>query len=445
MKTSAEGFPRAGTGREILTCLAVFLAAAALLLGALTAAACIPRKAIEDNVRTSAEYLCRGKLFGKVLPEVKSSTIDRYADSILLNIAWCYDGEHPLRSVLVSSYYYTPDQNENDNLRDAVTGHLPPNQQYLRYWHGSNALVTPLLTVLDLKGIYVLHGAVLAVSAAALLIVLVRKRAYAPAIGVGAGIVAAGFWFVPLSLEYYWVCELMLLLSLGVVLLENRAGPGFWAPFFLVGGILTSYLDFLTAETLTVLVPLLLLLWLRRDLPPRRTALTLVPAWAIGYAGMWVLKWALAGLAMGEDPMAYVTEHIGERVNGGFYALGEGEDPIPLLPGAVLLNVGCLFPLDYEVAGALATVALAVFLAYYAYVYRRTGWDRTLVLTMGILGLVPYLRFLVLRNHSFLHCFFAYRAQTATVLALVLLLAETTARRRRETVEAARKRRERTE
>ena len=444
MKQHSEASPKVGPGRlrRALTLLAVFCVTAALLLGALTAAACIPRKAIEDNVRASADYLCREELFGRVLPEVRSSTIDRYADSILLNIAWCYDGEHPLRSVLVSPYYYTPYQNENDNLRDAVTRHLPANQQYLRYWHGSNALVTPLLTVLDLKGIYVLHGAVLAVSAAALLIVLIRKKAYAPAVGVGAGIVAAGFWFVPLSLEYYWVCELTLLLSLGVILPGNKTGPGFWTPFFLVGGMLTSYLDFLTSETLTLLVPLLLLLWLRRDLPPRRTALTLVPAWAVGYAGMWALKWALAGLAMGENPMPYVMEHIGERVNGAFYVAGQGEGPVSLFPGAILRNIGCLFPLDYGVAGALAAAGLAAALAYYIFVYRREGWDRPLVLTLALLGLVPYLRFLILRNHSFLHCFFAYRAQTASVLALALLLAETTARRRRKT---ARKRRERAE
>ena len=245
--------------RRVLTLLAVFCVTAALLLGALTAAASIPRGAIEDNMRDSADQLCAGKLFGNVLPEVNSSIIDRYADSILLNIAWSYDGEHPLRSVLVSSYYYTPYQNENDNLRDAVVRHLPANQEYLRYWNGSNALVTPLLTVMDLQGIYVLHGVVLALSAAALELLLLRKKAYAPAVGAGAGMAAAGFWFVPLSLEYYWVCELALLLSLGVVLLADRAGPGFWAPFFLAGGMVTGYLDFLTAETLT----LLLLLWQR--------------------------------------------------------------------------------------------------------------------------------------------------------------------------------------
>lgn len=428
--------------RRVLTLLAVFCVTAALLLGVLTAAACIPRKAIEDNVRTSADYLCRGELFGKVLPEVRSSTIDRYADSILLNIAWCYDGDRPLRSVLISSYYYTPYQNENNNLRDAVVRHLPANQQYLRYWHGSNAVLTPLLTILNLKGIYILHGALLAVSAAALLIVLIRKKAYAPAVGVGAGIVAAGFWFVPLSLEYYWVCELMLLLSLGVVLLGNRVGSGFWTSFFLVGGMLTSYLDFLTAETLTLLVPLLLLLWLRRELPPRRTALTLVLAWAVGYVGMWVLKWVLAGLAMGENPMPYVTGHIVERVNGSFFLLGQkGNETAPLLPGAILRNITCLFPLDYGVVGVLIGMGLAAALAYYLFVFRQEGWDRTLVLTLTLLGLTPYLRFLILRNHSFLHCFFAYRAQAASVLALTLILTETTARRRRKTVKAARKRR----
>ena len=273
----------------------------------------------------------------------------------------------------------------------------------------------------------VLCGFVLTAAAAALTAVLVRKRAYAPAAGVLAGMAAAGFWFVPLFLEYYWVCLLALVLGLVTALTAERAPPGFWGPCFLVGGMLTGYLDFLTAETLTLLVPLLLLLWLRRDLPPKRTALTLALAWAVGYGGMWALKWVLAGLALGEDPMPYVMGYIGERMSGEFYSAAEPDKPVSLLPGAVLRNIACLFPLDYGVAGALASAAILVALAYCGFVYHRQGWDRGLVLTLALLGLVPYVRFLVLRNHSFLHCFFAYRAQMAAVLALALVLAETTA------------------
>ena len=35
---------------------------------------------------------------------------------------------------------------------------------------------------------------------------------------------------------------------------------------------------------------------------------------------------------------------------------------------------------------------------------------------------VPYARYIILHNHSYIHCFFTYRAQAATVAAAVLII-----------------------
>ena len=141
----------------------LFIIAVTALTGLLVLSAKIPQHAIKSNVRESAEYLCEGELFGMLADGVQGSKIDRYADSILLAIAYQYDDEHPLESVMRSSYYYTENQNENENLLDAVTNEYGPNQQYLRYWHGSIVIVRPLLCFWNIQEIYVLNGIVLAV------------------------------------------------------------------------------------------------------------------------------------------------------------------------------------------------------------------------------------------------------------------------------------------
>lgn len=425
---NAYGKERPKRMKTAVRYLCLFCAAAALMLALLVGAACIPRGAIEKNMRASAEYLAADIVFPLAVEGVEGSRIDRYADAILLGIAWQYDAADPLRSVMRSAYYFTPYQNENDNLLDAVTEGMDANQQYIRYWHGSLALVRPLLAVMPLRGIYLLNGALLALLAAALLVLLWRRVSRACALGVLAGMLAAAFWFVPLSLEYTWVC----LLALTAALLTLRLdAAGRWERFgalMLLVGMTTSYLDFLTAETLTLLVPLLLALRLRRekDPSPARTAWTSALAWGCGYAGMWALKWLLAGAALRENVLPYVTGHIGERASGEIAGVG----PIRYVAGAVWRNVFCLFPMGWGVVGALAGLALLAAAAYYGYVCRRPGWDRTLLLVYAAVGLVPYLRYLALRNHSFLHCFFTYRAQMATVLAVALILEELTEGRR---------------
>lgn len=139
----------------------VFLLTAALLTGFLLLSTLVPKEAIRPRMRESADYLCENKLFAAAVPGVPSTRIDRYADSILLGIAWQFDREDALRSVLEASYYSLETQNENRNLRDAIEQDLPANKQYLRYWHGSAGVVRILMSFLTLRQIYIWHGILL--------------------------------------------------------------------------------------------------------------------------------------------------------------------------------------------------------------------------------------------------------------------------------------------
>ena len=400
---------------------AAFVLTVALLTVLLVLSAMIPKSAIRENALKSAQFLREDPLFGMAVKGIEGSRIDRYADSILLGIAWQYDGERPLASVMESSYYYTEDQNENQNLLDAVSQDLPANQQYLRYWHGSIVFLRPLLCVFSLPQIYAWNGVVLAALTIWLLAVLCRKRAFVPAFGVGLGLVLTASWFVPLSLEYTWSYLVMLA---GSTIAVNLAYGGKWQHmglFFLLSGMVTNYLDFLTTETLTLLVPLLLVLRIGQQESGPSLAAKSVIAWGCGYGGMWLAKWLLAAAVLGENVLPYVIGHVQERI-GGDLGLGLGQ----YMTGALLRNIRCLFPLEYGTLGVLIMLALVVFGSYVGYVYQKRSvrWDR--VILFGVLGLVPYVRYLVLHNHAWLHCFFTYRAQLATVLAVVMILEEMT-------------------
>ena len=406
----------------------VFFMMIILLTGLLVLSAKIPQSFIKENVQESAKYLCDGELFGQVTDGVRGSRIDRYADSILLAIAWQYDSTHPLRSVMRSAYYYTEYRNENENLLEAVANDYGANRQYMRYWHGSIAIVRPLLVFFSLPGIYLVNGVILAVLVVWLLAILIKNRLYVPAIGVAAGLAMTASWYVPLSLEYTWTYLLMLLLSIiGVklALRENRNCPGI---FFLIGGIVTNYLDFLTTETLTLTVPLLLILWVdihRNGNSSGRSLLSKAGKaalnWGFGYVGMWVMKWVLAAIVLQENVMPYIAEHIGERI-GGDIGIGPGQYII----GAVCNNVKCLFPFGYGGAGMFAGMVLLLIVAYVGYVYHKKHICPEHILLYVLIGLLPYIRYIVLHNHSYLHCFFTYRAQMATILAIVLILEELT-------------------
>ena len=407
--------------RHTLKYIMVFLLVVALLTGLLTLCACIPKSAIRENMLKSAQFLREGELFGMAVEGAEGSKIDRYADCILLGIAWQYDSTDPLQSVMLSSYYDTKNQNVNENLLDAVMENLAPNQQYLRYWHGSNVLIRLLLTVCSIEQIYRMNGIALAVLAAWLLGMLCRRKYYIPAWGIGLGLVLTASWFVPLSLEYTWTYLLMLagcIAALKLACGEQRQHMGM---FFLLSGVLTNYLDFLTTEILTLLVPLLLVLWM--DFHVHRQGMRSLAgnagkaalAWLSGYGGMWIMKWVLASVVLGENVLPYVTGHIQQRVGSG---------GLQLMVSAVARNVKCLFPLGYGTGGRMAAIGIGLIFVYLGYVYRKKRFSKPWILLLAIIGAVPYIRYMALSNHAYLHCFFTYRAQMATIVALVMILGE---------------------
>lgn len=419
------------TVKGILRYVTVFFVVLLVLLLGLVAVACIPKSAIEKNVQESAEYFVREDIFHEAIEGVKGSTLDRYADTILVAIAYQYDEENPLDSVMWSSYYHDDMKNENDNLMKAVTEGLKPNQQYLRYWHGSNTILRPLLTVFSIKEIYVVMAVLLGVLIALLIGILIKKKALSLAVCFGISLVMTSVWFVPFSLEYVWNFVTMLLIAIVGVFFGYRDKWTHMGVLFMIGGMVTNYMDFLSTETITFTVPLLLLLWIRdsekNDWTLKQSVMfsgKVAALWGIGYIGMWVSKWIISSIVLGENVMPYVTEHIGERL-GGDIGLG----PLEYISGAVGRNLSCVFPFEYGVIGAFSGIALIVFAFYVGYVHYGKKEDKKLAWVYLIVALIPYVRYVILHNHAYLHYFFTYRAQVATILAILLILELLTDRR----------------
>ena len=411
--------------RKVVREIIIFAVMIAAFTGGLLAVAQIPQDAIRGKMAASADYLCDEEMFHEVIPGVESSKWDHYADSILLGIAWQYDADKPIRSVMQSSFYSNPFEDENVNLRNAVAENLPANEQYLRYWHGSILWVRPLMLVLSLQQIYIFHAILLATLLAVLTVLLLKRRAYLFVAGLFVGLVATAVWFVPFTLEYCWNYLWMAAFSLIILHLEKKEKTEWYTTAFLIFGMITVFFDFLTTETLTLTVPLLLLLYLEgqkgRNEDTIRRTVGCSARWLIGYAGAWCAKWLLACVALSENVLPEVAKQVHVR-------LGRAEDfrapIIKVLRYSVRDNFARLFPFDLGNVGKIVAFLLLMVYAYLLYVYRGEIRDKKRLLAYLAIGFVPILRFLVLRNHSYLHDFFTYRALLGTILAVTLIASE---------------------
>ena len=424
-----------------LTTYIIYLGALIFLLTCvMLATAYIPQDAIQKHMEESAGILAERPTTWQILPGINSSKVHPYADMLTLNIAYHlgddiaphnfdrafdqfrFTNAEKLKAVMWAKYYGTPkDTDESIKLfQQSVDNRLHANKEYLRYWHGSAGIIRFML--------------------AFLLLLLIKGHYVLEAISLIISLVMVSIWFVPICLEYYWCFFVMLIAS---IISVKIAQTGAWekaTPLFFFTGIFIAYLDFLTTETITLVIPLLLMVSIRwrnkqsvvnSDAEGDIQGLTMFVkmiasscfSWLAGFSLMWLSKWILASLILQENVMPYVTAHIEERIGGD----PNGKSQLAYAVGAIGRNLRCLLPFDYGRFGYFI-LGLMVGIVITLIAVRRIKLNKTanrqLLAGYFVIGCIPMVRYLVLHNHAWYHRSFTYRALAGSILALCFVLAE---------------------
>ena len=417
----------------------IFTALLGFLLGFMLASSQVPQSVIQSCMEESADIMCENDRIWYMIPGVESSQNHLYADAITINIAYHFSDGSPMESVIWAKFY-TGDGDVNTSLRTSVNRHLKAETEYLRYWHGSSAVVRFLHIFLNINQIYWMHAVILAGLFAFLVFILRRKRLYAELAAFVLSMVMVSIWFVPFCLEYTWVFLCMLISSVFGIKFAEEGKKVLLYYLFLITGMVTVYLDFLSAETLTLVVPLILILrvWRKHadDMYGCREqwffSLKSAALWAIGYVGMWVSKWIIASAVLHENVMPYVRDHISDRIEG----INPAGSLVGYIVGAILRNVRCLFPFDYGMTGAIILLAmLVVFIVLPVAADKVTiinEVNKKIIVLYSIIGGIPILRFAVLHSHSWYHESFTYRALGGTILAMCCIITEIIVRKEKD-------------
>lgn len=388
--------------------------------------ATIPNRAIQRNMTSSARYELTADRYE--IPENGSfrQVEDHYADQIWLNIAWQMGTGNPFVSVLDTGYYDGGSFGTAAGLHQAVTRGHTANESYTRYWHGSAACLRFLHLGMDIQGIKIMGLLCVLLFIFQTIRLLFREGHGDLGMCLLASLLAVQIWQARLSFEYLPCFLICFGLCPAFLKLEKR-GDTPLALLSVAAGTMTAFFDFLTVETVTILVPLILVTAARsmdrRLISKRDTARMLLRCllcWGLAYAGAFAVKWIAAALISGNTHITAAFASLGERIDGTVLINGVKKKPGMLL--GIAANMSVLFggtdrtSYGKIISGALlCTVALSALV--YEYRTRKTACRGTgFILTLGALVL---LRYGVLANHSYLHAFFTYRALVSLILAIL--------------------------
>ena len=403
--------------------------------------ALIPQSAIQPAMQQAEEYFSALEGSVCILDGVENTRGDDYADIALFDVIYHVDASRPLYSMIAAPYYRNEGGDIRLDFRASVVEGQQPNGEYARYWHGSQVLLRPLLTFTSIHGCRAaLFGLLLGLNAA-LAALLIRMRRVRPLLIYAAGMVLVQFWMGLFTLEYIMSFLIMTGACIAVAAawrrdrdprqLERRM-----TAICIISGAVVCFMDFLTTETLTFTVPVILWLLLDKENGhERRTFRQLLgllvrwgAAWGMAYAFTFVVKWVLVYALMGREALMHVFSSASYRIDRSVMQ-GDADAALTvrssMLPMMLARNVGMLFPFAEELtigtslglAGGMLMLAGAFF-----YLFRGKTVDGAFIAALGMVAMVPYARMLALGSHSLDHYFFTYRAQMASIMAVIAIL-----------------------
>jgi len=407
--------------RIICKCALILIVSIISGFGLLLLVAQIPKAAIHQNTLESAKYFLSFESAKPNLIEPMHNTKrDFYADSIWLSIAYGYDGNP--KSVISSKYAHSEDTGAREDLLAQLQDKLDANTDYSRYWHGPIVFIRPLLVFLNIKQIYILNTIIISALFLTIVVILIKHKEYA---GTGifvATMISILFFFAGTSLEYAQAIVIMEITTIAALKLAWQKKKRKLPYLFFFTGITVNFFDFLTTETLTLTIPLLLVLWLRRN---RKMSLTrfekilhLALFWLAGYVLMWLAKWVIAYLVLGKDTLYSLGDQMGQRS-----FMSEAGLSIPeILIASLKLNLGSLFPFCLNKTLAIICIVALAIIAIKNISSIRQKLNPIWLLSVATIGAIPLLRNLILVEHGWRHFFFTYRAFGALVMAVLMIL-----------------------
>ena len=142
--------------------------------------------------------------------------------------------------------------------------------------------------------------------------------------------------------------------------------------------------------------------------------------WGIGYIGMWFAKWILASIILKINAFDYVIDNAIERINGGNTAIIRTDN---IYIRAIVDNLLTLFPINIQKrVERLYFIPVIIIIFVLVFIKKKNWRELWFPALLLIIAITPYIRYLILADHSYRHYFFTFRLQMISIIALILAI-----------------------
>lgn len=381
----------------------------------------LPTNKMYTHVYQSLPTLGKEFTEGIVVDGYQASLTGNFTDCLMLFYSIYENPEHSTLEQVMHMYRTESTVSDGwapgESLRDYCNGVVQDKElSYGRYWHGYLVLLKPLLMITNLSSIRMIMS-VTQLLLVGIIIYAATKR------GIGNLAIAflasvPFFYFVSmftslsLSICFYIMAAAVLIVLCGHEKLKEKNR---YLYFFLLVGMATAYLDFLTYPLVTLAFPLIVVLYLDKEVWKTKVQklFSYSIQWGIGYIGLWALKWIFSDVLTGSSIIADAVGTVFERTG----TAGGGNKLVGLFT-VLARNLEVYFNWSFYILALFVIIFLAFHLI------KNKCWKpdfNTIKEKMVILGisLYPIIWYFLTQNHAEEHYMFTCKNVAIIVFAVL--------------------------
>lgn len=380
----------------------------------------LPDERIQKNVAGSVWMINEEGLYPERIYGLNSTRMDNWTDALIMNNLSFSDDDYSLFERVLE----VPRAESRDNpIYSLYTYYFEDYvdvtvETYTRYWHGYITFLRPLFMLGDYSIVrflyFIVHFTILAV----FLRLLEKKVGLYPSIAFFATYLCVTGFVTPFSLQYSTIMFLILFSGIFLLLCNDFLIQRKWMKYyFLLLGIITVYLDYLTYPIAVLGINLILYILLNKNKSEiAKELIGYIIMWFAGYGGMWAMKWIISTIVLGGNIFSDVFAAMRERAGN----TGLGNDLTPVL----IIQNNLKYLNNKPVIACLLLTLLGGGLSKFAFVKKNKSKHKInmrMMVSLCLISTLPFIWVSVLLNHSFIHEYFTYRAFMPAVFALLLL------------------------
>ena len=381
----------------------------------------LPVAPMRENVDQSYETLQKEGISSDMIKGYDSTRLDNYTDGLMLDSA-IYEGNESSFEKAAAIYQYNQ---KNGNYYTALLTVIRGDsdniikESYARYWHGYLVFLKPLLLFMNYGEILLLN--MFLQTGLVIFIVMVMNKAGLNKyiLGYGISLLFLSWITISFSLQFsdiFYIFNISLLIIIDNFKSLERNNR--ITLFFMMIGVCVSYLDILTYPIVSLGMPLIVYFLMKGEIDIKTSTKKIIKysfCWLFGYLGMWSGKWMIASVFTGKNVLK-------EAILVALYRMsGESSDSGTLIKfGYVDIlkrNFGVAVGKPYIICAIILTIVIIYFLVKY-----KIRFNVQNILPLALVGCMPLIWYLFLRNHSYVYYWMTYRDIVILIFSLYCIV-----------------------